>query len=306
MNDIQIYSNPDFGEVRTISKDGEPLFVAKDICGLFGDKNSSRSVSRVDEEDKCPVELTDALGRAQTAIAVNESGLYALLFAMQPQKANHDGVSDAYPIEIQERIDKLKAFKRWITHEVIPTIRKTGGYVNNDQQFINTYLPFADENTKMLFSQTLSTIRRQNAKIEADKPKVIFSDAVSASKTSILVGDLAKLIRQNGVEIGQKRLFAWLRENGYLIRRSGADYNMPTQRSMEMGLFEIKETAIAHSDGHTTISKTPKITGKGQTYFVNKFNSIVQARYKVYRAFSIPKIGRNAEKLSSRGGKKPR
>ena len=250
MNDIQIYSNSDFGEVRTILKDGEPLFVAADVCRALDVGNPTQALTRLDADEKNTLILNDGNRGNPNVTAVTESGLYSLVLGSRKPEA--------------------KAFKRWITHDVIPSIRKTGGYVGNERTFVNTYLPFADDTTKALFGQTLSALRQANEKIEDDKPKVIFSDAVSASKTSILVGDLAKLVRQNGVEIGQKRLFAWLRENGYLIRRNGADYNMPTQRSMEMGLLEIKETAIVHSDGHTTISKTPKITGKGQQYFVNK------------------------------------
>ena len=128
MNDLQVFENPDFGQVRTVTKDGEPWFVAKDVCKAFGDTNHNRSVGRIDEEDKETYQITDSMGRIQQAIIVNESGLYALLFAMQPQKANRDGVSDAYPIETQKRIDSLHKFKRWITHEVIPSIRKTGSY----------------------------------------------------------------------------------------------------------------------------------------------------------------------------------
>lgn len=116
-----------------------------------------------------------------------------------------------------------------------------------------------------------NTINQLETKIERDKPKIVFADAVATTKTSILVGELAKIIKQNGINIGQRRLFEWLRQNGFLIKRKGVDYNMPTQYSMERELFEIKETSITHSDGHTSISKTPKVTGKGQQYFVNKF-----------------------------------
>ena len=146
-----------------------------------------------------------------------------------------------------------------------------GGYVSNEQQFVNTYLPFADANTKALFGQTLAQLRAANEQLEQQKPKVLFADAVSAAHTSILVGELAKLLKQNGVDIGQHRLFQYLRENGYLIKRRGSGYNMPTQYAMERGWFEIKETAITHGDGHTSVNKTPKVTGKGQQYFINLF-----------------------------------
>lgn len=176
-----------------------------------------------------------------------------------------------YRLSMKAKNEAAERFQAKIADEVIPTIRRTGGYVGNEQKFVDTYLPYADEHTRELFSSTLAALREANAKIEADRPKVLFADAVSTAKTSILVGELAKLLKQNGVPIGQNRLFSWLRDNGYLICRNGTDYNMPTQKSMEMGLFEIKETAISHSDGHTSINKTPKVTGKGQQYFVDKF-----------------------------------
>ncbi|NLU23721.1 MAG: phage antirepressor Ant [Clostridiales bacterium] len=197
------------------------------------------------------ISSTDTLGGTQHLTVVTESGLYSLVLGSRKPEA--------------------KAFKRWITHEVIPTIRKTGGYVNDDAAFVATYLPNVDEQTKALFQQTLATVRGLNAKIEQDKPKVLFADAVSTAHTSILIGELAKILKQNGVEIGQNRLFEFLRNKGYLISRKGTDYNMPTQKSMERGLFEIKETAISHSDGHTSVSKTPKVTGRGQQYFVSLF-----------------------------------
>lgn len=199
---------------------------------------------------------------------ISESGLYSLLFLMKPKKAKGVSQNDA---RIQERVEKVDSFKRWVTHEVLPSIRKTGGYVNDEELFVRTYLPFADEGTKALFSSTLTALREANRKIEADKPKVLFADAVSAANTSILVGELAKLLRQNGVQIGQNRLFEFLRDKGYLIRRRGSDYNLPTQRAMEMNLFEIKETVINQPDGSIRVSKTTKVTGKGQQYFVNLF-----------------------------------
>jgi anti-repressor protein len=263
MNEIQIFKNSEFGEIRTTTKDGEPWFVAADVCEHFGMTNRNRIMQSLDDDEKGGTQMTTP-GGMQTITIISEAGLYNLLFALQPSKAR--GVSDEY---IEKRCAELKAFKRWITHDVIPTIRNTGGYVSNEQAFVDTYLPFADEGTKAMFSQTLSALRQANAKIAQDKPKVLFSDAVSASSSSIHVGDLAKILKQNGVEVGQKRLFSWLRENGYLIK-SGASKNMPTQRAMEMGLFEIKETIISHADGHTAIIRTSKATGRGCVYFVNK------------------------------------
>lgn len=171
-NEMRIFENAEFGSVRTANINGIPYFIGKDVCEMFGDKNHNRSLGRIDSEDKTKVDLIDNLGRKQSVIAINESGLYALLFAMQPQKANNGGVSDAYPIEVQERIEKLHKFKRWVTSEILPTIRKTGGYVNNDDLFIDTYLPFADDTTKLLFKNTLNVINNQNKLISEQKNEI--------------------------------------------------------------------------------------------------------------------------------------
>lgn len=250
MTDLQIFNNDQFGQIRTTVKDGEPLFVAADVCRALEISKYRDAVSRLDEDERGSFEV-DTPGGTQKMTAVTESGLYSLVLGSRKPEA--------------------KAFKRWITHEVLPTIRQTGGYVSDEQQFVNTYLPFADANTKALFGQTLAQLRAANEQLEQQKPKALFADAVSAAHTSILVGELAKLLKQNGVDIGQHRLFQYLRENGYLIKRRGTDYNMPTQYAMERGWFEIKETAITHGDGHTSVNKTPKVTGKGQQYFINLF-----------------------------------
>ena len=250
MTDLQIFNNDQFGQIRTTVKDGAPLFVAADVCRALEISKYRDAVSRLDEDERGSFEV-DTPGGTQKMTAVTESGLYSLVLGSRKPEA--------------------KAFKRWITHEVLPTIRQTGGYVSDEQQFVNTYLPFADANTKALFGQTLAQLRAANEQLERQKPKVLFADAVSAAHTWILVGELAKLLKQNGVDIGQHRLFQYLRENGYLIKRRGTDYNMPTQYAMERGWFEIKETAITHGDGHTSVNKTPKVTGKGQQYFINLF-----------------------------------
>ena len=251
MNELQIFNNPEFGEMRTVTINNEPWFVGKDVADILGYTNPQKAIrDHVDEDEK----LTERIvlsGQNREIIVINERGLYSLI--------------------LSSKLKGAKKFKRWVTAEVLPAIRKTGGYVHNDDAFINTYLPFADESTKVLFKGTLKAIRGLNEQIDRNRPKVVFADAVTASKTSILVGELAKLMKQNGIQIGEKRLFAWLRDNGYLIKRKGTDYNSPTQRSMELSLFEVKETAITHSDGHTTINKTTKVTGKGQQYFINKF-----------------------------------
>ena len=266
-NAIKTFYSQEFGETRTLDINGDIWFVGKDICDKFGDTNYRRSLSRLDADEKGVSQIKTPGGMQEMTI-INEGGLYSLLFWMQPQKAKGVSQNDSL---IEERIAKLKRFKRWVTAEVLPTIRKTGGYVNDEDAFVRTYLPNVGPEVKALFSSTLAALREANAKIEVDKPKVLLADAVSAAHSSILVGELAKLLRQNGADIGQNRLFQWLRENGYLIRRNGSDYNMPTQRAMDMGLFEIKETVINQSDGNVRVSKTTKVTGKGQQYFVNLF-----------------------------------
>lgn len=249
MNNLQVFKNPEFGSIRVVEIENEPYFVGKDVAEILGYTNPQKAIrDHVDEEDKTLNELFTVNGTK--GILINESGLYSLI--------------------LSSKLSTAKKFKRWVTSEVLPTIRKTGGYVNDDEVFIRTYLPFADEQTKAMFRATLETIRNLNAKIEADKPKVLFANAVETSKSSILIGDLAKLIRQNGCDIGQNRLFEWLRNNGYLIK-NGERRNMPTQRSMELGLFEIKERTINNPDGSIRITKTVKVTGKGQEYFINKF-----------------------------------
>lgn len=251
MKNLKVFSNPEFGKIRTVTINNEPWFIGKDIAEILGYKNISRDINRHVDKDDILNYQDGSLKTNRGVTVINESGLYSLI--------------------LSSKLPTAKKFKHWVTSEVLPTIRKTGGYVSNDDAFISTYLPFADDQTKMLFKSTLQTVRQLNDKIEADRPKVLFADAVTASKTDILIGELAKIIRQNGYEIGEKRLFKWLREHGYLISRRGTDYNAPTQRSVDMGLFRVKETAITHSDGHTTISKTTKVTGKGQSYFINKF-----------------------------------
>lgn len=251
MKNLKVFSNPEFGKIRTVTINDEPWFIGKDIAEILGYKNISRDINRHVDKDDILNYQDGSLKTNRGVTVINESGLYSLI--------------------LSSKLPTAKKFKHWVTSEVLPTIRKTGGYISNDDAFISTYLPFADDQTKMLFKSTLQTVRELNDKIEADRPKVLFADAVTASKTDILIGELAKIIRQNGCDIGEKRLFKWLREHGYLISRKGTDYNAPTQRSVDMGLFRVKETAITHSDGHTTISKTTKVTGKGQSYFINKF-----------------------------------
>lgn len=251
MNQLQVFNNTEFGQVRTMMIDGSPWFVAKDVCECLDINNSRQALARLDSDEKNSVILNDGTpGNPEKGI-VNEYGVYSLVLSSRKPSA--------------------KAFKRWITHEVIPAIRKHGAYMTGET--LEQALTSPDFLIRLATElKTEQEARRlAEAQIEANKPKVLFADSVAASHGSILVGELAKLLNQNGIDIGQNRLFNWLRENGYLICRKGTDYNMPTQRSMEMQLFSIKETAITHSDGHVSISKTVKVTGKGQLYFVNKF-----------------------------------
>lgn len=161
-----------------------------------------------------------------------------------------------------------KQFKRWVTHEVLPAIRKHGAYMTDQKAFdvVHNKNGLID-----LLQQAADQLQQKDIQIAEMKPKALFADAVSASKQTVLIGELAKIMKGNGIEIGQNRLFAWMRNHGYLISRKGTDYNMPTQKAMNLGLFKIKETTITHSDGHISVNKTPKVTGKGQQYFVNKF-----------------------------------
>lgn len=252
MNELKIFENPAFGKVRVVEQGGEPWFVGKDIAEILGYSDLNKAVAmHVDDDDKKLNDKTSpSFGQRGTTL-INESGLYSLI--------------------LSSKLPDAKKFKHWVTAEVLPAIRKTGGYIAGSEKMSDAELMAK----AVLVAQ--ATIKERDARIkelESDtqrmKPKEIFADAVSASDQTILIGDLAKLIKQNGHDIGQKRMFEWLRNNGYLIKRQGADYNSPTQRAMELGLFRIKETAVTHSDGHVTVSKTVKVTGKGQAYFVNK------------------------------------
>lgn len=252
MNNLQIFNSPDFGQIRTIQQNGEPWFVGKDVAKILGYERADNAIrNHVDDEDKLMHQIS-ASGQNREMYIINESGLYSLI--------------------LSSKMPKAKEFKRWVTSEVIPAIRKTGGYIAVSENMTDAeIMAKAVLVAQSTIQQRDQRIKELESDVAAAKPKVLFADAVSASDSTILIGDLAKLIKQNGHPIGQKRLFEWLRGNGYLIKRQGADYNSPTQRAMEMGLFKIKETAISHSDGHVSVSKTTKVTGKGQQYFINKF-----------------------------------
>lgn len=246
MNEIFNFRGQD---VRTVIINNEPYFVGKDVAEILGYTNPRQALkNHVDEDDK-GVSKCDTPGGKQNLVIINESGLYSLI--------------------LSSKLPQAKEVKRWVTSEVLPTIRKHGMFAT-DELLDNPDFAIA---TLQKLKEEREAKKLLEATIEEQKPKVIFANAVSASHTSMLVGEFAKLMRQNGVNMGQNRMFVWLRENGYLINRKGSDKNMPTQKSMELGLFEIKETTINHSDGHISINKTPKITGKGQLYFADKLLS---------------------------------
>ena len=251
--ELQIFSNSEFGEIRTITKDNETYFVGKDIAKALGFTNPRDAIAtHVFDEDK-GVDTIDTLGGKQSMTVINESGVYALVFG--------------------SRLESAKRFKHWVTSEVLPSIRKNGGYIAGQETMSDDELmakALLVANNKI--AERDKIIEQKQARIEQMKPKEIFADAVSASHTSILVGDLAKLICQNGYKIGQNRLFDWLRDNGYLMKY-GTSRNMPQQKYVEQGLFEVKESNLQNPDGSVRITRTPKVTGKGQIYFVNKFLS---------------------------------
>lgn len=247
MNELQIFQHPELGNIRAVEIDGEPWLAGRDVADALGYMNASKALSdHVDAEDKLNNESLSSLGQ-RGGWLINESGLYSLV--------------------LSSKLPTARRFKRWVTSEVLPSLRRHGLYAADELLDNPDLMIRAMESLKAERAKT----KALTEKVQADAPKVLFADSVSASKTSILVFDLAKILRQNGVQIGGNKLFDWMRENGYLIRRKGTDWNMPTQRSMELGLFEIKESTVSHADGHVTINKTPKVTGKGQQYFIAKF-----------------------------------
>ena len=251
MNELQVFNNAELGSVRTTTINGEPFFVGKDVASILGYSNGRKAlIDHVDAEDK-GVTKCDTLGGTQELTVINESGLYSLI--------------------LSSKLPNAKKFKRWVTAEILPTIRKHGAYLTTEtlEEVMN------DPDAWIRVLTELKNERSQKEKLQIEvtksKPKVIFADAVAVSDTTILIGELAKLLKGNGIDIGQNRLFERLRQEGYLIKRKGTDYNAPTQMAMELGLFKVKETVIQHSDGHTSISKTTKVTGKGQQYFINRY-----------------------------------
>ena len=243
MDDIQVFQNDQFGKIRAMrGKDGEPWFVAKDVATILGYGDATHMTRRLESDEK-GLRSVETLGGIQAVTVITEPGLYSAILG--------------------SRVPEAKAFKRWVTHEVLPAIRRDGGYmVARDET--------PEETMARAFVIAQATIDRQKSRIAELEPKALFADAVAASDGTCLVGELAKMMRQNGLTVGQNRLFAMLREDGYL-GNVGNNRNVPTQRAMDLGLFRIKETAVTHSDGHVTINRTPKVTGKGQIYFIKRY-----------------------------------
>ena len=251
MSEIQIFNHPSFGDIRTVSIDNEPWFVGKDVADVLKYRIAHKAIyDHVDEEDKLVFQIGTS-GQNRNMIIINESGLYSLI--------------------LSSKLPNAKEFKRWVTSEVLPSIRKHGAYLTDQKAYDITHNPnsLAD-----LLLQAGEQLKQKDIIIQEMKPNAILGRAITTADTSILIGDLAKIISQNGVPMGQKRLFEWMRNNGYLIKRNGSDRNMPTQRSMEMGLFEIKESVHIDGNGCNKITRTTKVTGKGQRYFVNLFLSL--------------------------------
>lgn len=256
MNDLKIFESAEFGTVRTILKNEKVLFCGRDVATALGYADTKKALSQHCKEDGVAFyPLIDKLGRTQQAKFIDEGNLYRLI--------------------VHSKLPSAEKFERWVFDEVLPSIRKTGSY---------NAPPKGKELLALAVLEAQKVIEQQNEEIDRMRPKEIFADAVAASGDAILIGELAKIIKQNGREIGQNRLFAWMRKNGYLICRNGQDYNMPTQRSMEMKLFRIKERTINNPDGSVKITKTVLVTGKGQQYFVNKFMNIGQMRMPIYGA----------------------
>lgn len=256
MEQLKIFENPEFGQVRTREVNGKPYFCASDIAKALGYKNT-----------------VDAISKHCRAIVKCDTPISGKI-----QSINYIPEGDIYRLIVHSKLPSAEKFERWVFDEVLPSIRKHGAYMTEDtlQKALTSPDFLIQLATKLKEEQEKNkALTEKNAKqaerIEDMRPKEIFADAVTTSQSSILIGELAKLISQNGYNIGQNRLFTWLRDNGFLIKRKGTDYNMPTQKSVDMNLFEIKESTSVNSDGRIRLNKTPKVTGKGQIYFINKF-----------------------------------
>lgn len=250
-NAVELFSNREFGDLRVMEEDGRTMFCGKDVAAALGYVNTKDALSRHCHGVAKHYPIIDSLGREQQARFITEGDVLRLI--------------------VSSKLPQAQAYERWVFDEVLPSIHRTGGYIaakpdETPEEIMARALLVAND-TMARQRERIEGLSAENAEL---RPKALFADAVAASDGTCLVGELAKMLRQNGVDIGQNRLFGWLRDNGWL-GRSGCNRNVPTQRAMDMGLFRIKETAVTHSDGHVTVTRTPKVTGKGQRYFVDKF-----------------------------------
>ncbi len=247
MNELKIFKNSEFGEIRTVEIDSEPWFVGKDVAEVLGYSKARNAIlAHVDTEDKKDAPIQGDLGGTQNMIIINESGLYSLI--------------------LSSKLPNAKAFKRWVTSEVLPAIRKHGLYAK-EELLDNPDIAIAAFKALKEEREARKALEAENERMQ---PLALFAKSVSTSDTSILIGGLAKLLKQNGYDTGQKRLFEELRQRSFLMK-SGSSKNLPTQKAMELGLFEVKESTINNPDGSVRVTKTTKVTGKGQVYFVNLF-----------------------------------
>lgn len=252
MNNLQVFSSKEFGTIRTLKIENKPFLCLADICNVLEIKNTSQIKNRLNKDGVCSNEVIDNLGRKQIATFVDESNFYKVIF--------------------QSRKEEAERFTNWVTSEVLPAIRETGGYISGENHLDEEELILRAMN---VLNKKVDILKKKNEEkermINEQKPKVYFANSVTNTKNSIMVSDLAKILKQNGYDVGQNRLFEWLRNENFLIKSKGINYNTPTQKSMDLGLFYIKETVITKPDGSSLVSKTPLITGKGQVYLFNKF-----------------------------------
>ncbi|WP_032544714.1 phage antirepressor [Clostridioides difficile] len=258
MNNIQIFKNCNFGEVRTIEIDGKAYFVASDIAKALGYSNTRDAVKKHCKwVAKCDIPHPQSDSKVLKVNIIPEGDMYRLIS--------------------NSELPNAEKFESWVFDEVLPTIRKTGGYIHTTEDMSDDeIMARALQVAQKTIEKKSREIEEKDKMIQLQQPKVLFADAVLGSENSILVGELAKILKQNGVDTGQNRLFDWLRDNGYLIKRKGEDYNISTQKSMNLGIMEVKKRVINNPDGSTKVTRTVKITGKGQVYFVNKFKSSKQ------------------------------
>lgn len=260
-NKIRQFESSRFGNLRVVSDDRDDLwFVAKDVCDALALNNVGQAINGLDADEKGSITINDGTPGNPTKATISEAGLYSLI--------------------LRSRKPEAKAFKRWVTHEVLPAIRRDGGYMvtredETPEQVMARALVIANETLERVRGRN-AELEKQNARqaerIDEMRPKALFADAVSASDGTCLVGEVAKMLRQTGVEVGQNRLFEWLRRDG-ILGKSGGNKNVPTQYAMENGWFRIKETTVVHSDGHVTLYRTPKVTGKGQRYIISRYGA---------------------------------